>query len=226
MIPATMRLFQDGQRAVEGCHVADQPVSAMPCRGADRLSDITQILHRIDSGDVAAANDLLPLVYAELRRLAGNRMKHEAAGHTLQPTALVHEAYMRVVGGGEESPNWDSRGHFFGAAAEAMRRILIESARRRKSLKRGGDRSCGSIQEGDAVVDSADVDALLDLDAALVKLAVDEPELAQLVELRYFTGLSVEECAATLGVSPRTVKRNWAYARAWLGREINFDPKS
>ncbi len=190
------------------------------------MSEITQILNRIDDGDAAAANDLLPLVYAELRRLAGHRMRQEPAGHTLQPTALVHEAYMRVVGSNDEAANWDSRGHFFGAAAEAMRRILIESARRRKSLKRGGDRKSCSIADVDAVVDAANVDELLDLDAALGKLAVDEPELAKLVELRYFAGLSVDESAAALGISARTVKRNWAFARAWLGREINLEGKS
>ncbi len=147
-------------------------------------------------------------------------MKSEALGQTLQPTALVHEAYVRLVGD-EEVPGWDSRGHFFAAAAEAMRRILIENARRRQSLKRGGDRDKFEVAEDDAISESRDVDELLDLDAALMKLEECEPEMAKLVELRYFAGLSVDDTAKALGVSPRTVKRNWAFARAWLGRELN-----
>ncbi|MBB3204887.1 RNA polymerase sigma factor (TIGR02999 family) [Rhodopirellula rubra] len=189
------------------------------------MSEVTQVLKQIKQGDVAAAADLLPLVYAELRRLAGHRMKSEAAGQTLQPTALVHEAYVRLVGT-EDVPQWDSRGHFFAAAAEAMRRILIENARSRQSLKRGGDFQRFEVTEEDAILDSGDVDGLLDLDAALTKLAECEPEMAKLVELRYFTGLSVDESAKALGISPRTVKRNWAFARAWLGRELNPDEEA
>ncbi len=185
------------------------------------VSDVTRILHQIEAGDAAAAGELLPLVYAELRRLAGHKMDKEAAGQTLQPTALVHEAYVRLVGD-EDVRQWDNRGHFFAAAAEAMRRILIDNARRRQSYKRGGDRERLEIAEVDAIVESADVDELLDLDAALTKLAECEPEMAKLVQLRYFAGLSVEESAKTLGMSPRTVKRNWAFARAWLGRELNL----
>lgn len=180
---------------------------------------MTQILNQIQRGDTAAAGDLLPLVYAELRRLAGHRMGREKSGQTLQPTALVHEAYLRLVGDCEVQ--WDGRSHFFAAAAEAMRRILIENSRRRLSLKQGGDLKRREVTEDDAVVDSEDVDGLLDLDAALTRLAAEEPELARMVELRYFAGLSVEETALALGVSPRTVKRNWAFARAWLGRELN-----
>ncbi|PQO30141.1 ECF-type sigma factor [Blastopirellula marina] len=183
------------------------------------MSEVTRILNQIDAGDLAAAGELLPLVYAELRRLAGHKMKQEAPGQTLQPTALVHEAFLRLVGG-NSADKWDNRGHFFAAAAEAMRRILIENARRRKSLKRGGDRERFEILDDDAIIDSGDVDELLDLDAALNKLALAEPELAKLVELRYFAGLSVDDSAEVLGVSPRTVKRNWAFARAWLGREL------
>lgn len=188
------------------------------------MSEVTQILVQIRTGQAAAA-DLLPLVYAELRRLAGHRMKSEAAGQTLQPTALVHEAYVRLVGT-EDVPQWDSRGHFFAAAAEAMRRILIENARRRQSLKRGGDRGRFEVAEDDAIIEFSDIDELLDLDAALTKLAQCEPDMAKLVELRYFAGLSVEESAKALGVSPRTVKRNWAFARAWLGRELNTDEET
>ncbi len=189
-----------------------------------RVSEVTQILDQIRNGQAAAA-DLLPLVYAELRRLAGYKMKSEAAGQTLQPTALVHEAYVRLVGT-EDVPQWDSRGHFFAAAAEAMRRILIENARRRQSLKRGGDREKFDVAEDDAIIEFSDIDELLDLDAALTKLAQCEPDMAKLVELRYFAGLSVDESAKALGVSPRTVKRNWAFARAWLGRELNPDEET
>jgi RNA polymerase sigma factor (TIGR02999 family) len=187
------------------------------------MPEVTQILNQIQQGNVAAAADLLPLVYAELRRLASHKMNKEKPGQTLQPTALVHEAYMRLVG--DDAVKWDSRAHFFAAAAEAMRRILIENARRRKSLKRGGDMREQELADVDAIVDFDDVDELLDLDAALTKLAVDEPGLARLVELRYFAGLTVEEAAQALGVSTRTVKRNWAFARAWLGRELNHEPK-
>lgn len=183
------------------------------------MPDVTQILNQIQQGNAAAAADLLPLVYAELRRLASRRMNLEKPGQTLQPTALVHEAYIRLVG--NEAAKWDSRAHFFGAAAEAMRRILIDNARHRKSLKRGRDIPAQEISEVDLIVSFDNHDEILDLDAALTKLAVNEPDLAKLVELRYFAGLTVEEAAQTLGLSTRTVKRNWAFARAWLGRELN-----
>lgn len=193
------------------------------------MSDVTQILHQIQLGDAQAASELLPLVYGELRLLAASKMAREAAGHTLQPTALVHEAYLRLVDGKEI--DWDNRGHFFAAAAEAMRRILIENARRRNSLKRGGNYARNDLLEGDAAQEfSADaaglgsggLDDLLDLDQALTKLAAEEPEAAKLVELRYFAGLTVEQAARTMGISPRTAKRNWAYARAWLRREMDL----
>jgi RNA polymerase sigma factor (TIGR02999 family) len=184
------------------------------------VNDVTRILNAIEHGDPQAADQLLPLVYVELRRLAARKMAREAKDHTLQPTALVHEAYVRLVGPGAER-KWDSRGHFFAAAAEAMRRILIENARRKRSAKRGGKLARRELQEDDAVVEPAEHDNLLALDEALTKLAVAEPELAQLVELRYFAGLTVEQAAQSLGVSPRTAKRNWAYARAWLRREMD-----
>ena len=185
------------------------------------MPEVTRILDQIEQGNVAAAADLLPLVYAELRQLARHRLSKEKSGQTLQPTALVHEAYLRLLGDAEVK--WGGRSHFFAAAAEAMRRILIENARRRQSLKRGGAHNQRAIADDDAMVDVGDVDELLDLDAALTKLAVEEPEFAKLVELRYFAGLGVEETAQVLGVSARTVKRNWAFARAWLGRELNQD---
>lgn len=183
------------------------------------MSDVTHILDQIQQGNRAAAGELLPLVYAELRHLAVCRMNHERPGQTLQPTALVHEAYLRLVG--DVEIRWDGRGHFFAAAAEAMRRILIDSARRRQSLKQGGHVSHRAIADDDAVVCRDNLEDLLDLDAALQKLAATEPERARLVELRYFAGLTVDEAAQALGVSPRTVKRDWAFARAWLGRELN-----
>ena len=185
------------------------------------MSEVTEILNQIQQGNVAAASDLLPLVYAQLRRLAHHRMRKEQPDQTLNPTALVHEAYIRLVA--DEAMNWEGRSHFFAAAAEAMRRILIENARRRQSLKRGGGMNQVELAEEDAIINLDDIDELLDLDAALTKLAVDEPELAKLVELRYFAGLTVDETAKSLGVSARTVKRNWAFARAWLGREMNPD---
>lgn len=186
------------------------------------MTEVTRILSQIEQGDPTAAEQLLPLVYDELRRLAAAKFAHEKPGQTLQATALVHDAYIRLVKV-EQAQHWNSRSHFFAAAAEAMRRILIESARRRHSLKRGGDRQKFEIAEADAIIDAGNADELLDLDAALTKLAASEPEIAKLVELRYFAGLSVEETAQALGVSPRTVKRNWAFARAWLGREMNAD---
>ncbi len=184
-----------------------------------RMSDVTRILSRIESGDPRAADELLPLVYDALRRLAAQKMIHEAADHTLQPTALVHEAYVRLVDG-ESAQRWDNRGHFYAAAAEAMRRILIEEARRKQTLRRGGGLVRLDFDEELAVADVTDAARLLALDEALQKLAVTDPESAKLVELRYFAGMTVDEAARLLDISPRTAKRNWAYARAWLQREM------
>ncbi len=183
-------------------------------------NDVTKILGAIKSGDPVAADQLLPIVYDELRRLASSKMSHEKPDHTLQPTALVHEAFMRLIGG-SENQQWDGRGHFFAAAAESMRRILIESARRRNAEKRGGDLVRCDLMDGDAVLDPSDDATLLSLDDALTKLESEDPKLAKLVELRYFTGLTIDETAQMLGVSARTVKRNWTYARAWLRREMD-----
>ena len=182
-------------------------------------SDVTHILQQIENGDAQATEQLLPLVYQELRRLASRKMGQERAAHTLQPTALVHEAFLRLVGG-DSSPSWDGRGHFFAAAAEAMRRILIESARRRNTEKRGGDRKRLELTPEVAEIDAEDSETLLALDEALTKLKLEDEGLAKLVELRYFAGLTVDQTADILGTSPRTVKRNWAYARAWLRRQM------
>lgn len=182
--------------------------------------DVTQILSAIEAGDAQAAGQLLPLVYDELRRLASRKMTQEKSAQTLQPTALVHEAFLRLVGQ-QDHEQWEGRGHFFAAAAEAMRRILIESARRRNADKRGGKHVRQELRDDDAVLDSIDTDALLALDEALKNLAAEDQDLSKLVELRYFTGLTIDETAEILDVSARTVKRNWAYARAWLRREMD-----
>jgi RNA polymerase sigma factor (TIGR02999 family) len=181
------------------------------------MNDVTAILEKIEQGDPRAADQLLPLVYAELRRLAAQRLAREASGNTLQPTALVHEAYLRLVG--EDDVHWNSRGHFFAAAAEAMRRILVESARRRRSGKRGGDRERQELDAEQLAAPETRED-LLALDEALNRLAAANPEAANLVQLRYFAGLSLPEAAESLGISARTAGRVWAYARAWLRREI------
>ncbi|WP_149497417.1 sigma-70 family RNA polymerase sigma factor [Roseiconus lacunae] len=183
--------------------------------------DVTKILSDIERGDRAAASELLPLVYEELRRLAASRMNQERSGQTLQPTALVHEVFLKLVG--DDSQRWDGRGHFFAAAAEAMRRILIDNARRKGRVKRGGDFQRQELNDNVSVDQSSSNDDLLILDEALTKLATEDEQLAKLVELRYFTGLTIDETAEVLGVSPRTTKRNWAYARAWLQREMGGD---
>ena len=183
------------------------------------MADVTQILSQIERGDPQAASQLLLVVYDELRRLAARKTANEPVGMTLNATGLVHEAYLRLVGG--DAQHWDTRGHFFAAAAEAMRRILIENARRRQSAKRGGKLARHELQEADAVAPMSDHDDLLALDDALNKLSTEEPELAHLVELRYFAGLTVEQAAQTMGISARTAKRHWAFARAWLRREID-----
>ena len=183
------------------------------------MSDVTRILNAIEQGDAGATEKLLPLVYEELRLLAAQKMSQERPGQTLQATALVHEAYITLVG--EEAQDWKSRSHFFRAAAEAMRRILIDNARRKKSLKHGGEHQ--KIDLDEAILKRADassIDDLIALDEALMRLSADEKIRAEVVKLRYFTGLSVEQTADILGISPTTVKRYWAYARAWLLREI------
>lgn len=177
--------------------------------------DVTQLLHALGQGDQRAAEELLPLVYEELRKLARARMAHEPADHTLQATALVHEAYLRLVNNAEDK-KWDGRGHFFGAAAQAMRRILVDRARARNAAKRGGGRHRVDLDPDDLVATPRDDDSLEALDEALSRLAVDHPKLAQLVQLKHFGGLTLAECADVLDVSPRTADTWWSYARAWL----------
>ena len=181
------------------------------------VSEITRILERVQRGEAQAAEELLPVVYDELRKLAAYKMAPEPAGHTLQPTALVHEAWLRLVGSGAE--HWDNRGHFFGAAAEAMRRILIERARKRLAAKRGG----GAVPvEIDAVeIPAPDTDEnLLLVHEALERFAAVQPQKAELVKLRYFAGLTFDEVASALDIAVPTAKQWWAYARAWLRVEI------
>ncbi len=182
------------------------------------MSEFTHILERVEHGDSKAAAELLPIVYEELRRLAAQKMVHEAAGHTLQPTALVHEAWMRL--GGPEAPVYQNRAHFFGAAAEAMRRILIEHARRRRAAKRGARVEVVDLEGLELSSPVADDDQLLAVNEALEKLALVDERKAELVKLRYFVGLNFEESAAALGIAVPTAKQWWAYARAWLTVEM------
>jgi RNA polymerase sigma factor (TIGR02999 family) len=184
------------------------------------MSEVTQLLEAVGRGDEQATVKLLPLVYEELRRIARSQMVQERANHTLQATALVHEAYLRLLGDAE--PRWDDRRHFFAAAAEAMRRILIDHARTKNAAKRGGQHERVDLNECPEIATPAgnDVD-LLALDEALTKLETTEPDKAQLVKLRYFAGLSVEEAAEAMDISPATAKRHWAFARAWLYNELN-----
>jgi RNA polymerase sigma factor (TIGR02999 family) len=184
------------------------------------MTEITRILSAIDQGDPQAANDLLPLVYNELRRLAAQKLAQEKPGQTLQATALVHEAYIRLVG--SEAQNWDTRGHFFAAAAEAMRRILVESARRKHRIRHGGGHQQRRLDEADLVA-AVPSDEMLALDEALTKLAGEDPVKSRVIQLRFSTGLSNEEAARVLGISAVTAKRYWRYARAWLHREVADD---
>jgi RNA polymerase sigma factor (TIGR02999 family) len=185
------------------------------------VSDVTHILSAIEQGDPNAAGQLLPLVYEELRKLAAQKLAQERPGQTLQATALVHEAYLRLVDV-EQARRWNSRGHFFAAAAEAMRRILVENARRKRGLKHGA--GCARVSLDDALACTADPgDDLLALNEALDQLAQEDPRKARLVELRYFAGLSVQEAADVLGISRATADRHWAYARVWLYSAIAAD---
>lgn len=183
------------------------------------MPEVTQILNSIEKGDPRAAAELLPLVYDELRKLAAARMAAEAPGQTLQPTALVHEAYVRLVDV-EKADRWDSRGHFFAAAAEAMRRILVENARRKKAEKHGGGLNRHDAAEV-PIAAPEPVEDLVALDEALDRFAAIDPQKAELVKLRYFAGLTIEEAAEALAISPATAKRYWTYSRAWLFQAIS-----
>ena len=183
------------------------------------MSDVTRILNAIERGDAKATDELLPLVYEELRLLAAQKLSHEPPGQTLQATALVHEAYLRLVGDTPQS--WNSRGHFFSAAAEAMRRILVENARRKRSGKGGGGhRRVDLLGSEEAGPTGPDPDSLIALDEALRRLSEADSAKAEVVKLRYFAGLTIEQTADSLGISPATTKRLWTYARAWLIREM------
>jgi RNA polymerase sigma factor (TIGR02999 family) len=183
------------------------------------MPEVTRLLDAAAAGDRQAAAHLLPLVYEELRKLAAARMAAESPDHTLQPTALVHEAYLRLVGPADQA-RWDNRGHFFAAAAEAMRRILVEAARRKQAVKHGGGRQRLDV-DTIAVAAPEQDDDLVAIDAALDRLAELDPVKAELVKLRYFAGLTIEQAAEALGISPATAKRYWAYSRAWLFQQVS-----
>jgi RNA polymerase sigma factor (TIGR02999 family) len=185
------------------------------------MSDVSQILNAIKQGDPHAAAELLPLVYDELRRLAAQKLAHETPGQTLDATALVHEAYLRLVGAADK-PCWDGHGHFFAAAAEAMRRILVENARRKKATRRGGGLKRLNLAENDVAAEHPAED-LVALDDALSKLAEHDPTAAEVVKLRFYTGLSIEQAAEVLGVSRANAYRHWTYARAWLRSAVSGD---
>jgi RNA polymerase sigma factor (TIGR02999 family) len=182
------------------------------------MSEVTKILSRMDPNDPSASAELLPLVYEELRKLAAARLAQEKPGQTLQATALVHEAYLRLLGSGE-AVNWDSRAHFFAAAAEAMRRILVDAARRKARIKHGGQLQRCDVELVEIASDATS-DEILSLDVALEALAQDQPEKAELVKLRYFAGLTSAEAAGVLNISTATADRHWRYARAWLAQKI------
>jgi RNA polymerase sigma factor (TIGR02999 family) len=199
--------------------VACQQAETGTCFGyASSMSDATRILAQIESGDPSAAEKLLPLVYDELRKLAAAKLAQEKAGQTLQATALVHDAYLRLVDV-EQAQRWDSHGHFFAAAAEAMRRILVERFRRKQAARHGGSRQQVPLDEAELTVPALDYD-LLAVDEALDRLAAADPAVAELVKLRYFAGMTIQEAAQVLGVSSRTANEYWTYAKAWLLRAI------
>lgn len=185
------------------------------------MSDVTLILSAIEKGDPSASEKLLPLVYDELRKLAAQRLDQEKPGQTLQATALVHEAYLRLVGARQDK-EWDSRGHFFAAAAEAMRRILVNRARDKNRIKRGGQRQRVDLDQVELALDTSD-EQLLELDEALIQLESADPDAARFVKLRFFAGLTLKDAADYLGIAQRTAERQWAYARAWLYARLRPD---
>lgn len=207
------RQVSQWSRFLPGFHYASYMLRA----ASERMSEITQLLSEMKGGSQQAAEQLLSLVYAELKRIAAQKMSGEAPGQTLQPTALVHEAWLRLVGGGDAS--FENRAHFFAAAAEAMRRILVDSARRKRALRRGGSATREELSE-DHLVQGVLPDELLAVDEALELLAEEDPVGANLVKLRYFVGMTMEEAATAMSMSLRSAERAWTYARAWLRRQI------
>ncbi len=182
------------------------------------MADVTRIIEAVSAGKASATEDLLPVIYDDLKRIAMSKLSREATNHTLQPTALVHEAYMRLVG--TNSDSWENRSHFFGAAAEAMRRILIDHARKKKRIKRGGNSKQLEFND-DMAVESTEAEELLALDEALNELELLDQQKAELVKLKFFAGMSLKEAAEILSIPPRTADRYWAYARAWLRRHVS-----
>ena len=206
--------------ASQGRHLASLPTRTGGGT-LNRMSEVTQILDAIERGDEQASKQLLPIIYQDLRRLAANMLAQEPAGQTLEATALVHEAYVRLVDSQEEQ-KWNSRGHFFAAAAEAMRRILVDQARRKQRVKHGGEHQRVEVDD-ERLVCSVPSDQILALDGALERFGQEEPEKAQLVKLRFFAGLSIEEAAEAMGISRATASRQWTYAREWLHDAMSVD---
>jgi RNA polymerase sigma factor (TIGR02999 family) len=191
----------------------------------DFMSEVTRLLNAIDKGEQQASADLLPVVYDELRKLAVAKLAQEKPGQTLQATALVHEVYLRLLGPTDQSSSWSSQGHFFAAAAEAMRRILVEQARRKGRLKHGGGRQRVDLDSACEITEAPSLD-LLALDEALTKFSAEEPDKAELVKLRFYAGLTMPEAAAALGISLATAERHWTFARAWLYAEMSDGPNT
>ena len=226
---SSLNSFRCGAHSIAASYSETVSISSVLTNGSgyrllDLMNDVTQILAEIEGGDPTAAEQLLPLVYSELRRLAAAKISREKSGQTLQATALVHEAYMRLVDV-EKTQKWDSRRHFFAAAAESMRRILIEQARRRNRLKRGGNFERVPLDDVEVTLETPQID-LLALDEALEELKKEEPEKAEIVQLRYFAGMTHEEVAELMGFSTITAKRHWRYARAWLLKQMEGKPKN
>ena len=219
--PRCRRSHRRGEVPINPVSARDHPDSlrALRCaiRNPTEMSEVTLMLEAVGQGEACASTDLLPLVYNELRRHAAGRMAREAAGQTMQPTALVHEAWLRMIGNGDR--HWQNRAHFFGAAAEAMRRILIENARRKARLKRGGNPLRLDLEQVELSATTPDEKVLL-IDDALERLQLEDPEKARVVVLKFFVGLTNQEVAENLGVTERTVERHWAYAKAWLFQSI------